>query len=160
MTLPTAYIQNYMPTSRSSCNTNAPIIASDNKGPRYNIGIRNHWEKGILLCKAYTLIYRGTQIKYREREPLGEGNPIMQSLHSRHRYNTGRENHWEKGILLCKAYTLIYRGTQIKYRERETLGEGNPVVQSLHSNIQRDTDKIQREGTIGRWESCPAELAL
>uniref|UniRef100_A0A1B8Y220 Uncharacterized protein n=1 Tax=Xenopus tropicalis TaxID=8364 RepID=A0A1B8Y220_XENTR len=76
------------------------------------------------------------------------------------RYNIGRGNHWEKGILPCRAYTLIYRGAQIQYREREPLGEGNPALQSLHSNIQRDTDTIQGEGTIGRRESCPAELTL
>ncbi|OCT87931.1 hypothetical protein XELAEV_18021634mg, partial [Xenopus laevis] len=83
-------------------------------------------------ARAYTLICRGTQIQYRERKP----------------------------ILPCRAYTLIYRGILIQYRERGPFEEGDPALQSLHSNIQMDTDTIQGEGTIGRRESCTAELTL
>ncbi|OCT90503.1 hypothetical protein XELAEV_18019118mg [Xenopus laevis] len=147
-------------------------LRESEEGHRYNAGTGNHWEKGILSCRAYTLIYSRTQIQYRDREPLGEGNSVLQSLHSNIQRDTdtiqgqgtiGRRefwNHWEKRILSCIAYTLIYRGTQIQYRDREPLGEGNPALQSLHSNIQRDTDTEQREGTIGGRESCPTELTL
>ncbi|OCT90436.1 hypothetical protein XELAEV_18019050mg [Xenopus laevis] len=104
------------------CRAYTPIY----RGTQIQYRERKTLGKGILSCRAYTLIYRGTEIKYRER------------------------NHWEKGILHCRAYTPIYRGTQIQYRDGKTLGEGNPVLQSLHSNIQRDMDTIPREGTIGR----------
>ncbi|OCT87930.1 hypothetical protein XELAEV_18021633mg [Xenopus laevis] len=112
----------------------------------------------IVPCRAYTLIYRGTQIQYREREPLGKGNPILQSLHS----NILRDidTIQGEGTLCRRAYTLITKGTQIQYRETKQLGEGNPALHNLHSNIQRDTDIIQGEGTIGRRKTCPAELTL
>ncbi|OCT59330.1 hypothetical protein XELAEV_18000751mg [Xenopus laevis] len=65
-----------------------------------------------------------------------------------HIYKTERGNHWEKGILACRAYTLIYRGTQIQYRGKKPLGEGNPGLQSLHSNIQRSQIFIDYLGNV------------
>ncbi|OCT59316.1 hypothetical protein XELAEV_18000737mg, partial [Xenopus laevis] len=108
---------------------------------------------------GYTLIFKGTQIQYRETEPLGEGNPILQSLHSNIQRDTDKIQ--GEGTIgrreSCPAEDQRYnRGEE----EREPLGEGNPALQSLHSNIQKDTDTMQGEGTIGRKESYPAELAL
>ncbi|OCT56757.1 hypothetical protein XELAEV_18004442mg, partial [Xenopus laevis] len=68
-----------------------------------------------------------------------------------HRYNTGRGT-----IGSSRAYIIIYKGSQILYRE--PLGEGNPALQSLHSNIHTDIDTMQGEGTIGKRESYSAEL--
>ncbi|OCT90459.1 hypothetical protein XELAEV_18019074mg [Xenopus laevis] len=105
-------------------------------------------------------------------EPLGERNPVLQSFHSNIQRDTDtiqgegtqvqyRKNGiQEKGIMPCRAYTLIYKWTKIQYREKEPLGKGNPSLQSLHSNIQWNTYTMQGEGTIRKRESCPAELTL
>ncbi|OCT87935.1 hypothetical protein XELAEV_18021638mg [Xenopus laevis] len=101
---------------------------------------------------------RGLQIQYRERKTLGDGKPALQSLH----FNIQKVTDTIQGEGTfrrresCRAYTLIYRRSQIQYREMEPLGEGNPALQSLHSNIQKVTDTIQGEGTFRRRESCRA----
>ncbi|OCT59397.1 hypothetical protein XELAEV_18000820mg [Xenopus laevis] len=111
--------------------------------------------------RAYTLIYRRTQIPYREREPMGEEKSVQQSLHSKKTEADGHIPYTERKPLgeggpvmqslhsnIQRAYTLIYRRTQIQYREKEPLGEDNHAFQSSHSIIQIDTDTIQYEGTI------------
>ncbi|OCT90405.1 hypothetical protein XELAEV_18019017mg [Xenopus laevis] len=113
------------------------------------------------------------------KKPLGQGNPALQSLLSNIQRDTDtiqREREpLGEAILPCRGYTLIYRGTQIKYRERELLGDGetqiqfrerdllgdgNSVLKCLHSNKQRDPDTIQRKGTIGRKKYSRGELTL
>ncbi|OCT59349.1 hypothetical protein XELAEV_18000770mg [Xenopus laevis] len=116
---------------------NRKYAADMNTGDQGSIIIASECSGDIYVLNG------GAHIQYREREPFGEGNPALQSLHS----NIERD-------------TYIKGRIHIQYSEREPLGGQNPVLQSLHSNIQRGKDTIQGEGTIGGMESCSAELAL